>query len=48
MRPPLESDLDDWARTNFDDADVVRYMPKRDLTPRARAESAKAVYDGLW
>lgn len=48
LRPPLEADLDDWARTNFDDADVVRYMPKRDLTPRARAERARAVYDGLW
>lgn len=48
LRPALEADLDDWARTIFADADVVRYMPKRDLTQRARAERAKSVYDGVW
>lgn len=48
LRPPRERDLDNWAVTVFGDPEVVRYMPKRDMTPRARAERAKAVYDGLW
>ena len=48
LRPPRETDLDNWAVTVFGDPEVVRYMPKRDMTPRVRAERAKAVYDGLW
>ncbi len=48
LRPPVEADLDEWARTIFGDPAVVRYMPKREMTPRARAERAGALYDDLW
>ena len=38
LRPFTADDLDDYTRLIFADADVMRYLPKRDLTPRERAE----------
>ncbi len=48
LREATIDDLDEWASRVFADPEVVRYMPKRDLTPRARAERAYGVYSRLW
>ena len=40
--------LNDWAVHVFADPDVIRYMPKRDMTPYARAERALNNYNRLW
>jgi len=48
LRPPSVEDVDDWAARIYADPDVIRYMPKRDMTPRQRAERALNVYDKLW
>jgi ribosomal-protein-alanine N-acetyltransferase len=40
--------LSDWAARVFADPDVIRYMPKRDMTPYARAERALNNYRRLW
>lgn len=48
LRQATSDDLDEWGQRLFADPDVIRYMPKRDLTPRARAERAFNVYNQLW
>jgi RimJ/RimL family protein N-acetyltransferase len=48
LRQAATSDLDEWGQRVFADPDVIRYMPKRDMSPRARAERAKGVYDRNW
>ena len=48
LRPFTVADLDDYAQLIFADADVMRYLPKRDLPPRARAERTIAVFDDHW
>lgn len=40
--------LDDWAERVFADPDVIRYMPRRNMTPHERAERALNVYNRLW
>jgi RimJ/RimL family protein N-acetyltransferase len=40
--------LEAWANTIFADPDVTRYMPKRDMTPYARAERSLNLYNALW
>jgi ribosomal-protein-alanine N-acetyltransferase len=42
------ADLDDYVQHIFADADVMRYLPQRDLSPRARAERTIAVFDDHW
>ena len=42
------ADLGDYTQLIFADADVMRYLPKRDLPPRARAERTIAVFDDHW
>lgn len=41
-------DLDEFARLIFADPEVIRYMPKRDMTPRERAERAYNVFQQNW
>jgi len=40
--------LNDWAERVFADSEVIRYMPKREMTPYARAERALNNYNRLW
>jgi RimJ/RimL family protein N-acetyltransferase len=47
LRPSTSADLEAWARL-FADAEVVRYIPKSDLTPRERAERSIASYARMW
>jgi RimJ/RimL family protein N-acetyltransferase len=48
LRPFVEEDLDDYTRLIFADAEVMRYLPKRDLAPRARAERTLAIFAEHW
>jgi RimJ/RimL family protein N-acetyltransferase len=48
LRQVTPDDLDEWGRRIFADPDVMRYMPKRDFTPRGRAERAFGMYNQLW
>jgi ribosomal-protein-alanine N-acetyltransferase len=48
LRPFTPVDLDDYTRLIFADADVMRYLPQRDLAPRERAERTLAVFGGHW
>lgn len=48
LRPFTASDLDDYTRLIFADAEVMRYLPKRDLAPRARAERSIAFFNDHW
>jgi ribosomal-protein-alanine N-acetyltransferase len=48
LRPFAEEDLDDYTRLIFADAEVMRYLPKRDLAPRARAERTLAIFAEHW
>lgn len=48
LRPVTEADLDEVARLTFGDPEVIRYMPKRDMTARARAERMMNVYSKTW
>jgi RimJ/RimL family protein N-acetyltransferase len=48
LRQVTTADLDDWAERIFGDPEVIRYMPKRDMTPLQRAERAFNNYNRLW
>ncbi len=48
LRPFAQEDLEDYPRLIFADADVMRYLPKRDLAPRERAERTVAVFNDQW
>lgn len=48
LRPFVAADLDDYARLIFSDAEVMRYLPKRDLAPRDRAERTLTVFAENW
>lgn len=48
LRPFAEDDLDDYTRLIFADAEVMRYLPKRDLAPRERAERTLMVFAEHW
>jgi RimJ/RimL family protein N-acetyltransferase len=48
LHPFTSADLDDYTRLVFADADVMRYLPKRDLPPRERAERTIAVFAEHW
>jgi RimJ/RimL family protein N-acetyltransferase len=47
LRGPIVEDLDDWAAC-YANPNVTRYLPKRDMTPRARAERVSAFIFQLW
>lgn len=48
LRQATAGDLADWADRIFADPDVIRYLPRRELTPRARAERALGIYIQTW
>jgi len=48
LRPFVAEDLDDYSRLIFADAEVMRYLPKRDLAPRARAERTLTIFTEHW
>ena len=47
-RPLVAADLDDYTRHIFADAEVMRYLPKRALAPRERAERSIAFFNDHW
>lgn len=48
LRQATPADLDAWAEHVFANLEVVRFMPKRDMTPLQRAERAFNNYSRLW
>ncbi len=48
LRPLTIVDLDDYAEHIFADGEVMRYLPKRDLAPRERAERTITVFGDHW
>ena len=48
LRPFTGEDLEDYTQLIFADAEVMRYLPKRDLAPRERAERTLAVFAERW
>jgi ribosomal-protein-alanine N-acetyltransferase len=48
LRPFAISDLDDYTRLILADAEVMRYLPKRDLLPRDRAEQTITIFTERW
>jgi len=48
LRQVTLAHLDDWAERVFADPEVVRFMPRRDMTPLQRAERAFNNYNRLW
>lgn len=48
LRQITPDDLDEWARIKYADADVMRYMPRRDIAPRERAEQAFNFFNQIW
>jgi len=48
LRRATNDDLNDWAERVFADPEVIRYMPKREMTPYERAQRALNLYDNLW
>lgn len=48
LRPFTSADLEDYAQYIFADADVMRYLPQRDLAPRARAERTLESFTAHW
>lgn len=48
LRHFTPADLDDYTRLIFAEADVMRYLPKRDLAPRDRAERTMTVFAERW
>jgi len=48
LRPLAAADLDDYTRHIFVDDEVMRYLPKRDLTPGERAERTIAAFAEHW
>jgi RimJ/RimL family protein N-acetyltransferase len=48
LRPFTTDDLDTYIRLIFTDTEVMRYLPKRDLAPRERAERTITVFTERW
>lgn len=48
LRPFAAADLDAWARRIFADPEVIRYLPRRDISPRERAGRAMQYFDEHW
>jgi ribosomal-protein-alanine N-acetyltransferase len=48
LRPFSSADLENYTQHIFADAEVMRYLPKRDLTPRERAERTLTVFAEHW
>jgi len=48
LRRVTPDDLDEFGRRIFADPDVIRYLPRHDMTPRERAERAQNIFDRNW
>jgi ribosomal-protein-alanine N-acetyltransferase len=48
LRPLSTSDLGDYTPLIFADAEVMRYLPQRDLAPRERAERTIVFFSNHW
>jgi ribosomal-protein-alanine N-acetyltransferase len=48
LRPFISSDLDEYARCIFADPEVTRFLAKREISPRERAERAMAYFNDHW
>ena len=48
LRPFVAADLDEWARCIFDDPEVMRYLPKRNISPREHAERNFVAMNEEW
>jgi RimJ/RimL family protein N-acetyltransferase len=48
LRPFTAEDLEDYARLIFADAEVMRYLPQRDLAPHERAARTLTVFAEHW
>ncbi len=48
LREAEADDLEAWAASIYADPEVVRYLPRREMTPLARAERTFARYTRLW
>ena len=48
LRPLASTDQEDYTQYIFADAEVMRYLPKRELTPRERAERTIAFFNDHW
>jgi ribosomal-protein-alanine N-acetyltransferase len=48
LRHLTPDDLDEFGRRIFADPEVIRYLPRRDMTPRERAERAYRIFDENW
>ncbi len=48
LRPFTAADLDDYTHLIFADAEVMRYLPKRAIAPRERAERTITFFNDHW
>jgi len=48
LRPFTANDLEDYTRLIFADAEVIRYLPSRDLPPVERARRALTYFEDHW
>lgn len=48
LRQVTIDDIEEWAKSIFADPDAMRYMPKRDMMPHARAERAMNNFNRYW
>ena len=48
LRPFTSTDLDNYTRLIFTDVEVMRYLPRRDASPRERAERTMAFFSDHW
>jgi ribosomal-protein-alanine N-acetyltransferase len=48
LRPLASIDLENYTQHIFADAEVMRYLPKRDLAPSERAERTIAFFNSHW
>lgn len=48
LRPFTSDDAEEYCAKIFADPDVMRYLPRRDVPPRTRAENAIRVFNQRW
>jgi len=48
LRQVTVDDLDEWGQRIIADPGVIRFIPKREITPRAYAERALGAFNKFW
>ena len=48
LRPPIPEDVTVWAATLYADPDVMRYLPKRRMSPQQLAERRLKRFNASW